>query len=143
MAAFAILTQLVHQLLAQPVNSLAISSSNPLIPVTNSIPLLQSDYPNVKFWTRHSWMAVSKKASDYTTVKQKAAERGGTQMANGKNVSLKFTEGVVISGHKYSTTHADCVQPSCRSTWRTSSNMDWLYRYQAEVVLPRNSQSIS
>ena len=91
------------QLLAQPGNTLAISSSNPLLPLTNSAPLLQSDYPNVKFWTRHSWTAASKKATDSTTVKQKAAERGGTQMANGGNVSMRFIEdadGAVIDGHR-------------------------------------------
>ena len=91
------------QLIAQPANSLAISSPNPLVLIPGSEPLLQSDYPNVKFWTRHSWTAVNKKANNSTTVKQKAAERGGTRMANGENVSMRFIEdadGAVIDGHR-------------------------------------------
>lgn len=101
--AFATLAQSVPQLIAQPANSLTISSPNPLVLIPGSQPLLQSDYPNIKFWTRHSWTAANKKANNFTTVRQKAPERGGTRMANDENVSMRFiedAEGAVIGGHR-------------------------------------------
>ena len=77
--------------------------SNQLTLLTNTAPLLRADYPNVNFWTRHAWTAASKKANDSTTVKQKAAERGGTRMANDENVSMRFVEdaeGIAIGGRR-------------------------------------------
>jgi hypothetical protein len=101
--AFTTLAQSVPQLLAPSANSLTVAPSNQLASLTNAAPLLRADYPNVNFWTRHSWTAANKKTNDSTTIKQKAAERGGTRMANDENVSMRFiedSEGVVIGGRR-------------------------------------------
>jgi hypothetical protein len=98
------LSQSVSQLLAPSANSLAVAQpSNQLTSLTNTAPLLRADYPNVNFWTRHAWTATSKKVNDSTTVKQKAAERGGTRMANDENVLMRFVEdgeGIAIGGRR-------------------------------------------
>jgi hypothetical protein len=89
---------------------------NPLAPPTTTVPLLPTDYPKVKFWTRYSWTTASKKSNDSTTVDQKAAERGGTRMANDENVTMRFVEdaeGLVIGGRRAQ----DIRRRMCRVFW--------------------------
>lgn len=97
------LAQAVPQLLSQSGDPHAISASGALTSFSNSAPPLREDYPKIKFWTRHSWTAANKKANDSTTVQRKAAERGGTRMANDENVTMRFVEdaeGVAIGGRR-------------------------------------------
>jgi hypothetical protein len=111
------------------------------------MPLLQTDYPNVKFWTGHSWTATSKKTNDSTTVKQKAAEKGGTRMENDENVLMRFiedSEGVVVGGrraqdiwrHMHSVFNHLADQPGGpASTWTGYAAVKWQYYYHEMVNL--------
>ena len=141
--AFTTLAQSVPQLLVPAANSLAEAHpSNQLTSLTNMAPLLRADYPNVNFWTRHAWTAASKKTNDSTTVKQKAAERGGTRMANDENVSMRFVEdaeGIAIGGrraqdirrHMRSVFNHLADQPGGpASTWTGYAGVKQQYYYQ-------------
>ena len=74
-------------------------------------PLVRSDYPHIKFWTKQEWVNYSNKDVTSTTDKT----RGKSRAAQGVNVTMRFAEiadGTVVDGHI-----AGNIRRCARSTW--------------------------
>jgi hypothetical protein len=69
-----------------------------------SSPLKEADFPEVSFWTREKW--TTREKADDVSNGERIGERGGSQMAKGINISMRYVEdehGAVISGFRVKT----------------------------------------
>lgn len=79
-----------------------VKTENPLFSSTcyfPSKPLLQKDYPNIKYWYKHEWS----NSKLETVASSEPGERGRSRAAQGKNVTMGFVEdidGEPIDGHR-------------------------------------------
>lgn len=81
-----------------------------------SKPLLQSDYPQIKFWKKKDWKDYLAAIKDTSPLEVKAGPRGGTRAAKGENVSMKFVEDE--DGNEVDGTLASDIRDFARAIWR-------------------------
>ena len=80
-------------------------------------PLLQLDYPLVKYWERKVWKAAAGARKDTSEVQTKNSTRGGTRSSQGENVMMLYIEdanGIPIDGNT-----ASGMRDFARSIWRS------------------------
>jgi hypothetical protein len=80
-------------------------------------PLLQHDYPLVKYWEKRVWKGVAGSKKDTSEVQTKNGSRGGTRSSKGENVMMLYIEdadGLPIDGNI-----AGGMREFARSIWRS------------------------
>jgi hypothetical protein len=97
------------------------ASASPLsptfsLPTATLGPLLQSDYPRVKFWNKIQWKNFESARKDSYGIHAKNIARGGTRSAKGENVMMLYiedTNGLPVNG-----AIAGAIRDFARSIWR-------------------------
>ncbi|KAI0291862.1 hypothetical protein BC826DRAFT_1105790 [Russula brevipes] len=80
-------------------------------------PLVQSDYPRVKFWSKLDWKKYENDRKDSSELEGKGSSaRGGTRSAKGENVMMLYIENA--DGSAISGTLASEIREFARSIWR-------------------------
>lgn len=96
--------------------SASLLSSKFSLPTANLSPLVQTDYPRVKFWNKLEWKNFENARKDSTGIEAKSTGRGGTRSAKGENVMMLYIEdanGLPVNG-----AIAGAIREFARSIWR-------------------------
>ncbi|KII83654.1 hypothetical protein PLICRDRAFT_180256 [Plicaturopsis crispa FD-325 SS-3] len=105
-----LVTTLPRALTAPDSSGLAAAIPSPAIP-----PLLQSDYPNVKFWRKSTYTSHMKASAGTTDLHRGPPQRGHARMAGGINVKMLYVEdknGTPVDGYV-----AQHIREYARSIW--------------------------
>jgi hypothetical protein len=90
--------------------------SSPIPLKTSESPAVQSDYPNVKFWTKRAWLDHHKESKDISNPTRKVGGvRGKVRSAQGENVKMLYVEdeqGNTVNGNR-----ASDMRRVARSIW--------------------------
>jgi hypothetical protein len=100
-----------------PSGSLSYSLSPAFTPLAKLSPLVQSDYPGVKFWSRLDWKKAENNRKDSSELEAKSTGRGGARSSKGENVMMLYiedTDGSPVDG-----TLASAIREFARSIWRS------------------------